>query len=128
MRFNISPKIGFYDEETREEFLDEIGLRGCPEYGSHIGGNYAITEGMFVLMQSTGICDINDKEIFESDIVKCDSKFIGSVSSGVVTWSLGSWIVQNFKQNSNMPVAINCDDLLVLGNIFENSELNYKGL
>ncbi|HFI0065441.1 TPA: YopX family protein [Streptococcus suis] len=80
-----------------------------------------------VLMQSTGLFDVNGKEIFEGDVVEFeDADDIENVyiNQGVIEWCQGGFTVSN-------RTTVTLDDLLdgdklevtIVGNIYENPEL-----
>lgn len=79
----------------------------------------------FILMQSTGLKDKNDKEIFESDIVKftITNGFDYVVDEyGVVTYKQGAFfIVKDFAEY--LISYVYTDEIEVIGNIYENHEL-----
>ena len=73
------------------------------------------------LIQYTGIKDKNDKKIFEGDIVKCK---IGNVDfEGYVYFYGGRFEFIDFEDDEETEFLCYCDDLEVIGNIYENPEL-----
>jgi len=82
----------------------------------------------FILMQYTGRKDINDKEIFEGDIVSFDdctsteSGYCERGCIGVVEWcnETVSFEVSNRLSAESYEVL---DECVVIGNIYENPEL-----
>lgn len=85
---------------------------------------YAYDE--FELMQSTGLKDKNDKEIFEGDIVKftITNGFDYVVDEyGVVTYKQGAFfIVKDFAEY--LISYVYTDEIEVIGNEFENQGVN----
>lgn len=75
------------------------------------------------VMQYTGIKDINNKEIYEGDIVEIYPMdlFENTVFKGEVKFSDGSWIVDNEKDCKYL--FTETDENKVIGNIYENEEL-----
>jgi len=82
----------------------------------------------FILMQYTGLKDINDKEIFEGDIVSFDdctsteSGYCERGCIGVVEWcnETASFEVSNRLSAESYEVL---DECVIIGNIYENPEL-----
>ena len=70
-----------------------------------------------VIMQSTGLFDKNDKEIFEGDVVKCNG-LLGTIES-----FKAMWICSFVKYNNYQKVGFFAQEIEVVGNIYENPEL-----
>ena len=67
------------------------------------------------LGQFTGLTDVNNREIYEGDIVLADSEY-GEKVRDIVCWSYGSFYVANhtFKKLKNIEV---------IGNIYQHKHL-----
>ena len=79
-----------------------------------------------ILMQSTGLLDINDKEIFESDIVEWEHKDTGQLVRGIVKYDteLGFWGMKDVRFNDLTAIGYLANQrVTVLGNIYQNKEL-----
>jgi len=85
------------------------------------------------IMQSTGFHDKNGVEIFEGDIINSGYLFKGSPfeeedeyeeEKGVVTFFNCGFNIE-FKNHINLfiDIILSCEDLEVIGNIYENKEL-----
>lgn len=78
------------------------------------------------IMQSTGLFDKNNKEIFEGDIVRqvrtqptTENKTI----TGGVTMLEGAWVIMNDCEQLASYLWSETDENEVIGNIYENPEL-----
>ena len=78
-----------------------------------------------ILMQSTGLFDINEKELFEGDIV--ETIYNGKLFTGVIVYDQEE---TDFKATNghneygnNFRYLGGNDSIIVIGNIYENKEL-----
>ena len=69
----------------------------------------------FKVMQFTGLKDIENKEIYEGDII------LGYNNPHVVTFADGAFYLT--YKNSSVRLSRTCGALKIIGNIFENPEL-----
>lgn len=80
------------------------------------------------LMQSTGLFDKTNTEIFEGDIVRFEDCYIETdflyVNKGIVEWSQGSFTITN-RDSVRMEDLLDGEflDVTIIGNIYENKEL-----
>ncbi|MFL8888665.1 YopX family protein [Helcococcus kunzii] len=124
-------KLNLEEEKLEYCVLNEDGVRSDRECSF-----YEVK-----LMQSTGLFDKNDKEIFEGDIIYIFQK--GVISRNLeahdenrkVVFFEGSWCVENYADTgenfgnfiieNHYPIGLyhTKDELEVIGNIYENPEL-----
>ena len=123
----MRPKFRAWDGAKKEMFKDTFAITES--------GQVVVVEQEFVtsppdyvfvdhlvIMQSTGLKDKNDQEIFEGDILK-SNKYITSVF-----YENGAYCVK-YRRTPNTTVTMNVISFIekyktkVIGNIYENPEL-----
>ena len=78
------------------------------------------------IMQSTGLRDKNDKEIFEGDIVRqvrTQPTTENEVIIGVVTMLEGAWLIMNDCEQLASDLWSETDENEIIGNIYENKDI-----
>ena len=93
-------------------YIDTKGVRLYDDFGEY-WRDFRDVE----FMQSTGLKDKNDKEIFEGDVVKCNG-LLGTIES-----FKAMWICSFVKYNNYQKVGFFAQEIEVVGNIYENPEL-----
>ncbi|MEG3321768.1 YopX family protein, partial [Streptococcus suis] len=81
-----------------------------------------IEQSGLVVMQSTGLFDVNGKEIFEGDVVKLKYTVLSDYEFFKVTrFRGGSWRIDNRQRGSEL--WLRNEDCEIIDNIYENPEL-----
>ena len=78
------------------------------------------------IMQSTGLKDKNDKEIFEGDIVRqvrTQPITENETITGVVIMIEGAWLIMNDCEQLASYLWSETDENEIIGNVYENPEL-----
>nr|DAX75927.1 MAG TPA: YopX protein [Caudoviricetes sp.] len=125
------PKFRAWDSAKKEMFKDtfaitESGQVVVVEQEDVMSPPDYVFVNHLVIMQSTGLFDKNNKEIFEGDIVRqvrtqptTENKTI----TGGVTMLEGAWVIMNDCEQLASYLWSETDENEVLGNIYENPEL-----
>ena len=121
----MRPKSRYFNKLTKEMCTSDF----CVTSDGRVIDTYNINSpedmgNVAILMQSTTILDNSkkNKEIYQDDIVKRTSLILGGQDVvGVVKMLEGQWVVDN--GNNAIPLWTECDENIVLGNIWENPEL-----
>lgn len=123
--------------EQYERMIDNIGIINQNMILVDFTNNGEL-ESIFItdkihVMQSTGLKDKNGKEIYEGDIVNCGYLFDGSPFDELDEYEEEKGIVKflncgfniKFKNDTNLFIDImeSCEDIEVIGNIYEDKEL-----
>ena len=88
-------------------------------------GNYYTNLDSCILMQYTGLKDINGKEIYESDIVRCmlGEHWNYKETIGTVLFHCGEWALEEKGSMFFKIKLYRCKEIEIIGNIYENPEL-----
>lgn len=108
----------FYKEHTKHL----IAFDGFSDWWMPRGINVCTTIDEKSIGQSTGLFDINKKEIFEGDIVKYTLYNKSVLYEVKYNNSTLSWQLSNKLENENISFAFK-PRLEVIGNVYENTEI-----
>jgi len=118
MEYNVmAGTFGVFYVNPSNRGLDEKDTASISNY------NTKYPEGIDI-MQFTGLKDINGKDIYEGDVIKCKVKYKRLI--GAVEFYRTSFAVSGVKQYKDKQVYLDdalMSSLLVLGNIYESPEL-----
>ena len=133
------PKFRFFgkvaDGEMRMVLAEAIDFKGGFVYYSYHDYTVEGDDNVYgdtisfencALMQSTGLFDINDKEIFEGDIVEWEHKDTGQLVRGIVKYDteLGFWGMTDVRFNDLTAIGYLANQrVTVMGNVYQNKEL-----
>ena len=118
----MKPKFRAWNSETKE-----IEVFNTYEEISELFLALSADDGFYSIMQSTGLKDKNDKEIFEGDILAC--KTDDEVINLNIFWDEehALFMFESKKYNEQEPLAElvenNTYPFEIIGNIYENREL-----
>lgn len=117
---NVTPL--FDDSNSMIAIITDFQIKGSPGTSEIEIGSYDTTfnwdEFPYVIMQSTGLKDLNGVEIFEGDIL-FDKHHNPQI--GVVVFYEGAF--QLLANNMYYPLIQFDGDVEIIGNIYENPEL-----
>ena len=123
------PKYRVWDKEL-QTMLDVslIDFKKGVLVGEHweFGETNFMSFDEIVLMQSTGIRDINNRVIFEGDVVRqvrTQPTTENETITGVVTMLEGAWLIMNDCEQLASYLWSETDENKIIGNIYENPEL-----
>ena len=123
------PKYRVWDKEL-QTMLDVslIDFKKGVLVGEHweFGETNFMSFDEIVLMQSTGLFDKNNKEIFEGDVVRqvrTQPTTENETITGVVTMSEGAWLIMNDNEQLASYLWSETDENEIIGNIYENKDI-----
>lgn len=132
----MNREIKFRAWDSKNDFMfyhDENGEFERKIDGCRVGSDFNIQELLFnpyeclIRMQYTGLNDINGKEMFEGDIVKCGygiGKIIFRVGCFMVEWIDDKGSYNEFLFSQKGVYSRDGDDRFeIIGNLFQNPEL-----
>lgn len=82
-----------------------------------------LCEFHFELMQFTGLKDVNGKEIYEGDILEILDPWTKTTFNVKVWYNNGAFLIGTIMSRFRYLYEINCRNLRVIGNVYENPEL-----
>lgn len=113
-------------KQEMDNEIDHISWLEDELYCIGDGITYMVSAEDLVLMQSTGLKDKNDKEIFEGDIVRqvrTQPTTENEVIIGVVTMLEGAWLIMNDCEQLASYLWSETDENEIIGNIYENKDI-----
>lgn len=116
----MTPKFRAWDKELQTMLdISLMDFKNGILVGEHwkFGETNSMSFDEIELMESTGLKDKNGKEVFEGDVVKCNG-LLGTIES-----FKAMWICSFVKYNNYQKVGFFAQEIEVVGNIYENSEL-----
>lgn len=117
------PKFRFWHIEKKKMY-EVLSIHLTTGMAEVEGGKYFVLQDGF-LMQSTGLLDINGKEIFEGDVVRvtCEHPIDFPDCQGVVRMLEGRYMVCDDKTERGSELFSEIFSNEIIGSIYENPEL-----
>ena len=127
----MRPKFRAWDSAKKEMFKDtfaitESGQVVVVEQESVVCPPDYVFVDHLVIMQSTGLFDKNNKEIFEGDVVRqvrTQPTTENEIIIGVVTMLEGSWLIMNDGEQLASQLWSETDENEIIGNVCENEDI-----
>lgn len=129
----MMPRYRAWDSAKKEMFKDtfaitESGQVVVVEQEDVMSPPDYVFVDHLVIMQSTGLFDKTNTEIFEGDVVRFEDCYTETdflyVNTGIVEWSQGGFTITN-RDSVRMEDLLDGEflDVTIIGNIYESKEL-----
>nr|WP_314944939.1 YopX family protein [Streptococcus infantis]DAY41231.1 MAG TPA: YopX protein [Caudoviricetes sp.] len=127
----MRPKFRAWDSAKKEMFKDtfaitESGQVVVVEQEDVMSPPDYVFVNHLVIMQSTGLFDKNNKEIFEGDVVRqvrTQPTTENEIIIGVVTMLEGAWLIMNDGEQLASQLWSETDENEIIGNVCENEDI-----
>uniref|UniRef100_UPI002ED07410 YopX family protein n=1 Tax=Streptococcus suis TaxID=1307 RepID=UPI002ED07410 len=116
----------FHNKWVKHFYITENGLiYNMEQLHRDLIGAVPIEQSGLIVMQSTGLFDVNGKEIFEGDVVRvtCEHPIDFPDCKGVVRMLEGRYMVCDDKTERCSELFSEIFSNEIIGNIYENPEL-----
>ncbi|NQN50354.1 hypothetical protein HPA16_08385 [Streptococcus suis] len=122
----------FHNKWVKHFYITENGLiYNMEQPHRDLIGAVPIEKSGLVVMQSTGVFDVNGKEIFEGDVAKSTwfkgyDDCVGYRKAGIVVYRDGCFCIEypGEAEKGYLSIMLKCAvSVEIIGNIYENPEL-----
>ena len=120
----MTQKFRAWDTTNKEIFKDTFAITESEQESVVCPPDYVFVDHL-VIMQSTGLFDKNNKEIFEGDVVRqvrTQPTTENEIIIGVVTMLEGAWLIMNDGEQLASQLWSETDENEIIGNVYENKE------
>ena len=127
----MRPKFRAWDSAKKEMFKDTFAITDSghvvvAEQEDVMSPPDYVFVNHLVIMQSTGLFDKNNKEIFEGDVVRqvrTQPTTENEIIIGVVTMLEGAWLIMNDGEQLASQLWSETDENEIIGNVCENEDI-----